>query len=54
MKKFVVGTVEGAGNQVSIDCESGKIVEGVCETGVVELMSGERVRIEKGRFTGQA
>ena len=54
MKEVQVGTVEGSGEQVTIDAESGKIVEGVLQDGTVQLQNGELVQVKDGRVTGAA
>ena len=54
MMKLTVGTYESSGKQVVVDVESRDIVQGVVENGVVKLQSGERVKIEDGRVTGEA
>jgi hypothetical protein len=54
VKKFEVGTVDGTIEQVTIDSHSLKIVEGHVKDGVVQLESGERVRVKDGRVDGQA
>jgi hypothetical protein len=51
---YQVGKHERTGEQVTVDCESGKIVEDVLEDGVVELQSGLRVRVERGWVVGEA
>jgi hypothetical protein len=52
--KNQVGKVEGSGEQVTINAETGEIVEGVPQNGTVELLTGERVLIKDGRFAGAA
>ena len=54
MRKLQVGKVEGSGEQVTINAETGEIVEGVLQNVTVELLTGERVHLENGRVTGAA
>jgi len=54
MKELQVGKVEGSVEQVTINSETGEIVEGVLQNGTVQLQSGLRVHVENGRVTGVA
>lgn len=54
MKELQVGYVEGSGQQVTINTETGEIVEGVLQNGTLQLQRGLRVQVENGRATGPA
>ena len=54
MKKLQVGVVEDSSEQVTVNVETGEIVEGVPQNGTIELLTGERVHVENGRVTGAA
>ena len=54
MNELQVGKVEGSGEQIAINAETGEIVEGVLQNGTVELLTGQRVYVENGRVTGAA
>jgi hypothetical protein len=51
---YQVGKDERTGEQVTVDCESGKIVEDVLKDRIVELQSGLRVRVEGGWVVDEA
>lgn len=54
MKELQVGYVEGSGEQVTINTETGDIVEGVLQNGAVQLQCGLRVQVENGGATDSA
>ena len=56
MKKLTVGTVEDSGEQVTIDLDSGRIVEGPLDNDrhIVCLLSGERVAVKDRHVVDEA
>lgn len=51
---YQVGKDEHTGEQVTIDWESRRILEGVVEDGIVALQSGLRLVVKNGYVIGEA